>query len=359
MLLFEASYFCLLGIHTSVIPRHINAPQVQIVFSKRKRRESQLRFLKMNKIVFLILQTAIQLASATSLRSIKPNVLALEVKDLNSHEVPLDCGEQFDGEDIHWKMNGEIIPEKGNHITVTIDGLRGGNFTCHKPNGDLLNYTLLLVHPVDFNKVVLTQSDDKEFVSCTAKNYSEHFHCSWKWHPKRNDRAVVYYSAIRNSSFINCTLDADMYGMTCTDVAYCPYSEESMSINLTLLVRNEYRLEEHHRTFLIRDIVKPDKVTLTKIEDHVFKWSPPDTWSYSCSYFPLSYEVKVIPDMDSNPDCDYMGRRVEKNETNETQYTVNKKAYKFCVRAQDRFTKKAWSDWSHHYHGKKHKQSSE
>lgn len=82
--------------------------------------------------------------------------------DLSSSEVSLHCGEQIELEDIHWERNGEIIPERGNHIVVTIEGLRGGNFTCHKPNGDLLNYTLLLVHPFQFPRGgVLTQSDDR------------------------------------------------------------------------------------------------------------------------------------------------------------------------------------------------------
>ncbi|XP_051533703.1 interleukin-12 subunit beta-like isoform X1 [Myxocyprinus asiaticus] len=306
----------------------------------------------MNKIVFVILQTVLQLAGSTSLRFIKPNVLVLEVSDLFSTEVSVHCGEQFEGEAIYWERNGERIVESGNRITVMIDGLRGGNFTCHRQNGDLLNYTLLLVHPVGFLRGgVLTQSNDREFISCTARNYSGHFHCSWNWHQERTQRAVVYFAAIRNSSLINCTLDSDISGLTCIDKEYCPYSEESRSISLTLFVRNLYRLEEHHKSFLIQDIVKPDKVNITKFKDDMFEWCPPETWSFPCSFFPLSYEVKVVPNSHS---CDYTGGRVEKNETNKTQYKVNnKKAYTFCVRAQDPLTKKAWSDWSHYHQRKK------
>ncbi|XP_051537250.1 interleukin-12 subunit beta-like [Myxocyprinus asiaticus] len=308
----------------------------------------------MKKVVFLILQMVLQMAGSTSLRFIKSNVLVLEVSDLSSTEVSVHCGEQFEGEDIQWERNGERIAESGNRITVTIDGLRGGNFTCHRPNGDLLNYTLLLVHPVAFPRGVLMHSNDREFVSCTARNYSGHFHCSWKWHQERTQRAVVYFAAIRNSSVINCTLDSNISGLTCIDKDHCPYSEESRGINLTLLVRNLYRLEEHHRSFLIRDIVKPDKVSITKIEGDMFEWHPPETWMFPCSYFPLSYEVKVVP---YNNSCDYTGSRVEKNEINETQYKVNnKKTYTFCVRAQDPLTKNIWSDWSHHH--QKHRHSS-
>lgn len=59
----------------------------------------------------------------------------------------------------------------------------------------------------------------------------------------------------RNSNVINCSLDADNAGLTCEDVQ-CPFSEEVTRINLTLLVRNQYRLEEHQRTFFIHDISK-------------------------------------------------------------------------------------------------------
>nr|ATL73180.1 IL-23p40b [Ctenopharyngodon idella] len=311
----------------------------------------------MNKIVFFILQAVLQLAGSTSLRFLKPNVEVLEVSDLSSSEVSLHCGEQYEGEQIHWERNGESISETGNRITVTIDGLRGGNFTCHRANGDLLSYTLLLVHPVKFSKGgVLIKSSDGEFVSCTARNYNGQFHCSWKWHQERTKRAVVYFTALRNSSLINCTLDSDISGLTCIDKEYCPYSEEPRSINLTLFVRNLYRLEEHQRTFFIRDIAKPDKVSITMIEDDVFEWRPPQTWSFPCSFFPLSYEVKVVP---NNHDCDFTGNRVEKMETNETHYKVNiKKSYTFCVRAQDPLTNRVWSDRSHH-HKKKHRHTSE
>lgn len=59
----------------------------------------------------------------------------------------------------------------------------------------------------------------------------------------------------RNSSVINCSLDADNTGLTCEELQ-CPFSEEVTRINLTLLVRNQYRLEEHQRTFFIHDISK-------------------------------------------------------------------------------------------------------
>lgn len=54
---------------------------------------------------------------------------------------------------------------------------------------------------------------------------------------------------------MNCSLDADSGGLTCADLQ-CPFSEEVTRINLTLLVRNQYRLEEHQKAFFIHDISK-------------------------------------------------------------------------------------------------------
>lgn len=73
---------------------------------------------------------------------------------------------------------------------------------------------------------------------------------------KEQIKAKLGMCFCRNSSLINCTLDSDISGLTCIDKEYCPYSEEPRSINLTLFVRNLYRLEEHQRTFFIRDIGK-------------------------------------------------------------------------------------------------------
>ncbi|TRY93113.1 hypothetical protein DNTS_007756 [Danionella cerebrum] len=303
----------------------------------------------MKKIVLVLLQAFLQSICCTSLRFIKPNVVSLEVSTLSlSAEVSLQCGEQYESEQIHWQRNGMIIPETGNGISIAVEGLRGGNFTCHNANGDFLNYTLLLVHPITLpNAVLLAQSTDKDFISCTARNYSGHFHCSWKWDPRRTQRAVVHFSAVRKQSPINCNLDSDSNGLSCSDADFCPYSEEALSIKLRVLVRNIFRLEEHQLSFFLQDIVRPDKVKVMKKEENVFEWLPPETWSFPCSFFPLAYQIKVLP---KNSDCDRTGNRVKQIETNETQYEVNvQKPYTLCVRAQDPLTKNAWSDWSRHH----------
>lgn len=89
-------------------------------------------------------------------------VIALEVSGdpmIQRTDVSLQCGDNLEVTEIHWRKNGQNIHVKGNHIDVTIHAMLGGNFTCHNPSGEVLNHTLLLVKPVDFEKVILTQTD--------------------------------------------------------------------------------------------------------------------------------------------------------------------------------------------------------
>ncbi|KAI5096897.1 interleukin-12 subunit beta [Silurus meridionalis] len=261
--------------------------------------------------------------------------------------VVLSCGDQFDNSEIHWRKNQEKIDVKGNRVEVSIEAMLGGNFTCHEESGDVLNHTLVLVSPLDFDKAILLRNDDKEFVTCVARNYSGPFHCSWKWDPIRNG-VVVFFSASRNSNTLKCSLDADNAGLTCEDLQ-CPFSEEVTRINLTLLVRNQYRLEEHQRTFFIHDIIKPGKVDITKAENDAFEWKIPKTWNQPCSFFPLRYEVKVVSHRKECEETSGEGNHSENHYVSETHYKViGRKSYTFCVRAQDSFTNKVWSDWSQH-----------
>ncbi|XP_062867364.1 interleukin-12 subunit beta [Trichomycterus rosablanca] len=305
----------------------------------------------MNWTFLLVLHLIlVHTGNSSSLRIIKPNVVALEVSGNPMEQkwpVSLNCGDQFEGTKIHWQKNGQDIPNQGNSINVTIEAMLGGNFTCLSPSNEILNHTLVLVRPVDFEKAIVTRKSHKEFITCLARNYSGTFHCSWKWDPIRNGK-VVFFNAFRHLNVFNCTVDSNNTGITC-ESPQCPFSEEVSRINFTLLVRNQYRLEEHLKTFFIRDIIKPDRVNITKAENDKFEWKAPETWNSPCSYFQLQYEVKLVShrrDCDAAP-LDHSHKQAIY--TKETHYEVSdKKSYTFCVRAQDPLTNNAWSDWSHH-----------
>lgn len=75
--------------------------------------------------------------------------------------VVLTCGDRFEGAEIRWRKNQHDIPAKGNSIEVSIEAMLGGNFTCHGASGDVLNHTLVLVSPLDFDKAVLLPNGNK------------------------------------------------------------------------------------------------------------------------------------------------------------------------------------------------------
>ncbi|XP_066502283.1 interleukin-12 subunit beta [Hoplias malabaricus] len=301
---------------------------------------------KMNLIFYFALHlTILHVGDGASLQVVKPNVVALEVSGdpmTQTTTVSLLCGEQLEGTEILWRRNGQTIPQKGKSIEVTVQAMLGGNYTCHSSAGELLNHTLVLVKPVDFQKAILTHTGE-DYITCTASNYNGVFHCSWRWDSARNG-LVVLFRASRGSEQISCSLDSDQSGLRCEELKCSPHAEEVTRISLTLLVRNQYRLEEHHISFFIREIIKPDKVDIVKAEDDEFKWENPKTWSTPCTYYPLRYEVKVLSHRRS---CDHIGNHSESNYTNETEYKVtSRKSYTFCVRAQDFLTNQVWSEWS-------------
>lgn len=75
--------------------------------------------------------------------------------------VELSCGDEFEDAEIHWRKNQHNIAAQGNSIKVSIEAMLGGNFTCHNASGELLNHTLVLVSPLDFEKAILLQNDNK------------------------------------------------------------------------------------------------------------------------------------------------------------------------------------------------------
>ncbi|XP_030638917.1 interleukin-12 subunit beta [Chanos chanos] len=277
-----------------------------------------------------------------------PNVLVVKTdltKTPISH-VSLRCGAQLNGTEVHWEKNGVALSQMGNHITVTVVEMHGGNFTCYDhTTGSYLSHTLVLVQPLKYRPMILVTSHHSEHIECVSKNYSGEFHCSWKWNPIRNGM-VVSFSAMRSSGEINCSLDSDGSGLTCMDPNQCPYAEEKNRIDLTLFVRNKYRLEEYSRRFYLHEIVKPEKVNISRVKEGEFEWHYPDTWNRPCSYFSLVFEVKVVP---LGKSCGHEGGNAEVM-TDQTSFKVDdNSAYTFCVRAKDPLTSSAiWSDWSHY-----------
>ncbi|KAG9346839.1 hypothetical protein JZ751_007186 [Albula glossodonta] len=298
-------------------------------------------------VLLLVMQSA--LYSSQQFSQLTPNVLVVEKELQNSAEVPLLCGEAYEGKDISWRREGTTLPKQGNRITVTVLEMMGGNYTCHDSTGTVLSHQLVLVQMKggQEQRRILGKMEDTDHIKCLSRNYSGIFRCSWQWSPNRHG-SVVHVSAKRSSGTgnITCSVDEDGLGITCIDQFQCTYAEEQNDINLAVHVRHLYRLEEYRIKFSITQIVKPDKVTIVPASNSTFDLQYPKTWSEPDSYFPLTFHFKVM-NRKKSKDCDYKSDRVQENFTRNQTITVqNRREFRLCVRARDDLCSSSWSEWS-------------
>ncbi|KAI3373820.1 hypothetical protein L3Q82_022394 [Scortum barcoo] len=274
-------------------------------------------------------------------------VLVLRVPDVQSStvNVPLTCGEAYRDQPVIWKKNGKLIQAlQGNQVEVQVEEMNGGNFTCHSPNGEYLNHTVILVQldPDNRNVILKEKSPEEGYIDCSAPNYKGSFHCTWTRTSSRSDATVLLVRAERNMEKIPCQLDADGSKVLCHD-ANCPYKEEQHRISLTVYIYSSARLEAYTKSFYLREIVRPEELPLSS-DGKSFSWDYPDSWEKPCTFFGLQFQVKVVQHGHS---CD-SSQEIMKNITEATKYEINVKTrrYVFCVRAQDKYTSGPFSPWS-------------
>ncbi|XP_056132453.1 interleukin 12Ba [Lampris incognitus] len=313
-----------------------------------------------------------------------PNTLVVEVDGCLGQQLLtcLDSAEMgrrnVQVQDIVWKKDGVEEMQRGNSYRVQLEESQGGgNYTCHGKDGSLLNHTLVLIQmDATKQKRILLRTDQNDYLKCSAKNHNGELRCSWTWHPYRlgkvtlvrvqrgfpdpdythcsvevSDQQWTCSSPLGN---ITCVVDLNGRGISCRDEQHCPYAEENQRIHLTIYVRSNYYLVEDYSTsFYMSEIVKPDKVTISKVNETTIQWSYPCTWSSPHSYFPLTFEIveikktcrrqnpcehpcitkKVVNTMLVSPGVTY-------------QYKVKHRRNPVCVRAQDVLCNSRWSDWS-------------
>ncbi|CAB1353038.1 unnamed protein product [Coregonus sp. 'balchen'] len=281
-----------------------------------------MNMLRLN-VLYLLLHVASSSQHGTeTIETLMPNVLVVKVdrRVFTETQVPLSCGDYLDTEVI-WRKGSKHVGQ-GNQIRVKVESMMGGNYSCHNAAGVYLNHTLVLVQDIQSpnRRCVLEKShdtDEDEYIRCLAKNYSGIFHCSWKKTEHRMSAAVVFVQVGRP---ISCSVDSDGAGLTCQDRDSCPFAEEVSRIDLTVYFRSNDLLEEYTITpFYIREIVKPDKIHITKVEGNTFQWEYPATWSRPWPYFPLTFRVKVV----------HQGASCDSKE-------------------QDDLVDSQWSQWTHH-----------
>ncbi|XP_060911237.1 interleukin-12 subunit beta [Labrus mixtus] len=308
----------------------------------------------MRPLFLLFLGAALCYANTDSnqpkIESLMDNVLVLMVPYIRGRVyVNLTCGEAYQNQPVFWKENGvELKPAlQGNHVKVLVVELRGGNYSCHQsPDGRYLNHTTILVQPERDNRSIILQEKSPKggHIHCSAPNYKGSFHCTWTRSTNRPMAAVLLVTAERDLKNIPCVLDANGSGVHCNDTI-CRISEEQHSISLTVYIRSYSLLEKHTKTFFLRDIVRPANLPNLHTSDmKVFSWGYPETWDKPCAFFPLQFQVKVVP---SGHDCSSMEPLVN-TATEQTQYEVRVKVKKFvfCVKAQDKITNGPFNQWS-------------
>ncbi|XP_072573848.1 interleukin 12Ba precursor isoform X2 [Paramormyrops kingsleyae] len=304
-----------------------------------------MQFVLLGALLIIMRSTSCLEARGNNYEVLQPNVVVVEVNLADPSpmvQVPLQCQESHEHEEIIWRNDDVPLLQRGNEINITVEEMLGGNYTCHDSMGSFLNYTLVLIRKS--SRKILTGSQDTGYIKCSTQNYNGSFQCAWNWRPRRTGE-VVFVKAERHSqvSAITCSLSTNQLSISCLDQSYCPYSEELDQIFMNVGVRYLYRLEEYSLTFFINEIVKPDRVRITRIDTRRIQLEYPDTWSIPHSYFPLAFQVMELP---RRGDCSCESQQTEKiNTIQDRQWNV-RKGYVVCARAQDALCNSTWSDWS-------------
>ncbi|XP_036932874.1 interleukin 12Ba [Acanthopagrus latus] len=339
---------------------------------------------KMKLFIFSIVCVLLQVTRQNPISHwpLLPHILVVEV-DGTKGQLPLSCLETPEeltrrdskSQDILWMKNGEETAQRGNSYVVELEeSLGGANYTCHSEDRSLLNHTVVLIKEDDTKRgKILVKADQEDYLKCSAQNYEGAFHCTWTWHRHRVGK-VAFIKARRFSDDIDtecsvdtsgrnwacssgqsnffCTVDDSGNRILCTDMQHCPYAEESEPILITVYVKTEHFLVENYsKQFFLSDIVKPDKVKISKVNTTMIEWTYPSSWSSPFSYFPLTFQIALFNRPCKSCDNPCTDSKATKTLTvdfaNICQFEVKRKTKAVCVRAKDAFCNSPWSEWTH------------
>ncbi|KAG8004183.1 Transcription factor COE3, partial [Nibea albiflora] len=338
----------------------------------------------MKLIIFSIACVFLQVShqSPISHWNLLPHIVVVEVDGTLGH-LPLRCLESPEEltrggdriEDIVWMKNGVKDAQTGNLYQVQLEeSLGGGNYSCHSKDGSLLNHTVVLIQEDESQKKILVNSDQEDYLKCSAQNFSGEFACSWMWHRSRVgnvafikarrvsndsvaqcsvDNSGQHWTCSSGQSNFSCSLDSSGRGILCVDQQHCPYAEERARIHITVYLRSKHFLVENYsKQFFLSEIVKPGKVGISKVNTTVIAWSYPSSWSSPFSYFPLSFQIAQLRGQCkkcNNPCTDSKSTKtVIVNSPDICQFEVKHKTKAVCIRAKDAFCNSQWSEWSHY-----------
>ncbi|XP_031713822.1 interleukin 12Ba precursor [Anarrhichthys ocellatus] len=357
------------------------ASQMSAWLSYKSRPESQKSNPKMKLFVFSFVCAFLQVShqNPASQWTMKPHVLVVVV-DGSLGQQSLSCLERPEelprrdnkDEDISWRKNGVEEAQRGNAYLLELEeSFAGGNYTCHSKDGSLLNHTEVLIQDDETNRRrILVKADQGDYLDCSTQNYNGEFQCSWTWHPRRVSK-VAFIKARRLSddndiqcsvdesgqrwtcssgqSNFGCSVDESGNRILCLDQQHCPYAEESQQIHVTVYVKTAHFLVENYSKYLyLSEIVKPDKVTISKVNTTMIEWSYPSSWNSPYSYFPLTFQIAQFRGRRKRCDNQCTDPKATKTSTvhSTCQFEVKRWAKAVCIRAKDALCNSQWSDWS-------------
>ncbi|KAJ3589930.1 hypothetical protein NHX12_010770 [Muraenolepis orangiensis] len=251
--------------------------------------------------------------------SVQLLVLKVPVDSNSKVNITLVCGDAYKNQSVVWKKNGDTTGKVGNQVNILVkETVGGGNYSSTK------------------------------HIHCSGHNYSG-FHCRWSKSRSSPEATVLLVKAERNSSEIDCEVEAGGAGVWCHERT-CETKEEQHLIEFHLYIYSNTWLEVYPASFYMRDIVSPAGVAnLRKESANKFHWDEPASWEKPCSFYKLQYQVKV--QFKANTSCDSM---LDNEDTlialiEEKKYTValKQKKYTFCVQAKAMFTTAPWGEWAH------------
>lgn len=142
------------------------------------------------------------------------------------------------------------------------------------------------------------RAEDNSLPACSVDASGRRWSCSW------------------GQSEVACSVDDGDGRIWCRVEQHCPYAEESQPIQITIHISSKHFLVENYSSrFFLSDIgemflgadiffwrsflrwprchftVKPDKVTIRKVNATMVAWSYPSSWNSPFSYFPLTFQI--------------------------------------------------------------------
>ncbi|KAM9833509.1 interleukin 12Ba isoform X1 [Syngnathus typhle] len=334
---------------------------------------------KMNAIDFCLLCAFLHVGYQNPLGSwtLQPNILVLKVNGSCSQRA-LKCLHSAagfmngDDKDIFWKKDDKEKAQRGNSYLVKLEeSLGGGNYSCHSSNGSLLNYTVVLIQE-DFTKKrkILMETDLAEYLKCTTQNFEGAFRCSWIWDRRRVGKVALirtgrgtddecspdasgqHWTCASTESHISCSVDDSGDGISCVDKQYCPFAEEKKKIFFTVYFSNKhFLLESYSKQFYVSEIVKPDKVTIRKVNQSMIELTYPGSWSSPHSFFPLTFQVLQskhgCKNCENPCDASTGAKMPMADSSSACLFELENNSRTVCVRAKDALYDSQWSEWSH------------